>query len=36
LHLNAVSVTPLTPLRFDDGARFVDRITDIVRIRATP
>jgi cell wall-associated NlpC family hydrolase len=33
LHLNAVSVTPLMPLRFDDGTRFVDRITDIVRIR---
>ena len=32
LQLNAVSVTPLLPLRFDDGARFVDRITDIVRI----
>ncbi|WP_166207687.1 SH3 domain-containing protein [Cognatiluteimonas telluris] len=36
LHLNAVSVTPLTPLRFDDGTRFVDRVTDIVRIRAAP
>ena len=35
LHLNAVSVTPLLPLRFDDGTRFVDRITDIVRIRRT-
>ena len=33
LHLNAVSVTPLMPLRFDDGTRFADRITDIVRIR---
>lgn len=32
LHLNAVSVTPLLPLRFDDGSRFVDRITDIVEI----
>ena len=35
LHLNAVSVTPLAPLRFDDGTRFIDRITDIVRIRRT-
>ncbi|HZV24542.1 MAG TPA: SH3 domain-containing protein [Luteimonas sp.] len=35
LHLNAVSVTPLMPLRFDDGTSFVDRITDIVRIRRT-
>ena len=35
LHLNAVSVTPLMPLRFDDGTRFADRITDIVRIRPT-
>jgi hypothetical protein len=26
----------LTPLRFDDGTRFVDRVTDIVRIRAAP
>ena len=33
LHLNAVSVTPLMPLRFDDGTPFADRITDIVRIR---
>ena len=35
LHLNAVSVTPLMPLRFDDGVPFADRITDIVRIRPT-
>ena len=35
LHLNAVSVTPLMPLRFDDGTLFADRITDIVRIRPT-
>ena len=35
LHLNAVSVTPLMPLRFDDGTLFVDRVTDIVRIRRT-
>jgi hypothetical protein len=32
LHLNAVAVTPLMPLRMDDGRRFVDRMTDIVRI----
>jgi cell wall-associated NlpC family hydrolase len=35
LHLNAVAVTPLMPLRFDDGTRFADRITDIVRLRPT-
>jgi cell wall-associated NlpC family hydrolase len=35
LHLNAVSVTPLMPLRFDDGTLFADRVTDIVRIRPT-
>ena len=35
LHLNAVSVTPLMPLRFDDGTLFADRITDIVHIRPT-
>lgn len=33
MHLNAVSVTPLTPLRFDATQSFIDRITDIVRIR---
>lgn len=32
LHLNAVAVTPLMPLRMDDGQRFVDRMTDIVRV----
>lgn len=30
LHLNAVSVTPLEPLRFDRDASYVDRITSIV------
>ncbi len=33
LHLNAVSVTPLLPLRFDTDHSYVDRITSIVRIR---
>jgi cell wall-associated NlpC family hydrolase len=33
LHLNAVSVTPLRPLRFNPRQRYVDRITSIVRIR---
>ena len=33
LHLNAVSVTPLLPLRFDADHAYVDRITSIVRIR---
>jgi cell wall-associated NlpC family hydrolase len=33
LHLNAVSVTPLMPLRFNPKQRYVDRITSIVRIR---
>jgi len=32
LHLNAVSVTPLMPLRFNPEQRYVDRITSIVRI----
>ncbi len=32
LHLNAVAVTPLPPLVFDDGRRYIDRITSIVRI----
>ena len=31
--LNAVSVSPLTPLMFDDGELYVDRMTSIVRIR---
>jgi cell wall-associated NlpC family hydrolase len=32
LHLNAVSVTPLEPLRFDAGVSYIDRITNIVHI----
>jgi len=31
--LNAVSVTPLLPLLYDDDSTFVDRMTSIVRIR---
>ena len=33
MHLNGVSVTPLTPLRFDATQTYIDRITDVVRIR---
>ena len=33
MHLNAVSVTPLLPLRFNETRTYVDRITSIVRIR---
>ena len=33
MHLNAVSVTPLTPLMFDPAQSYIDRITSIVRIR---
>ena len=33
MHLNAVSVTPLLPLRFNTEQTYVDRITSIVRIR---
>jgi hypothetical protein len=33
MHLNAVSVTPLLPLRFNQRTTYVDRITSIVRIR---
>lgn len=32
-HLNGVSVTPLTPLRFSPTRTYVDRITNIQRIR---
>ncbi len=32
-HLNGVSVTPLTPLRFDETHSYVDRITNLQRIR---
>jgi hypothetical protein len=31
--LNAVSVTPLLPLMFDEKHSYVDRMTSIVRIR---
>jgi len=34
LKLNAVSVTPLLPLMFNDSERYVDRITSIVRLRS--
>ena len=33
MHLDAVSVTPLTPLMFDSAQSYIDRITSIVRIR---
>ena len=33
MYLNAVSVTPLTPLMFDSAQSYIDRITSIVRIR---
>ena len=33
MHLNAVSVTPLTPLQFNATQTYIDRITNIVRIR---
>jgi hypothetical protein len=32
MHLNAVSVTPLTPLMFNAKQDYIDRITNIVRI----
>jgi cell wall-associated NlpC family hydrolase len=35
MHLNGVSVTPLTPLRFNPAQTYIDRITNIVRIRPT-
>jgi cell wall-associated NlpC family hydrolase len=35
MHLNGVSVTPLTPLRFNPTQRYIDRITNIVRMRPT-
>ena len=35
MHLNAVSLTPLTPLRFSARERYIDRMTNIVRIRPT-
>ena len=33
MHLNGVSVTPLTPLRFNPTQTYIDRITNIVRMR---
>ncbi len=33
MHLNAVSMTPLTPLMFNAKQSYIDRITNIVRIR---
>ena len=33
--LNEVAVTPLMPLMFNDDASFVDRMTAIVRVRAS-
>jgi cell wall-associated NlpC family hydrolase len=35
MHLNGVSVTPLTPLRFNPAQRYIDRMTNIVRMRPT-
>ena len=32
-HLNGVSVTPLPPLRFNQSQTYIDRITNIQRIR---
>jgi cell wall-associated NlpC family hydrolase len=32
-HLNGVSVTPLSPLRFNQAQTYIDRITNIQRIR---
>jgi len=35
MHLNAVSVTPLLPMMFNQTQRYVDRMTAVVRV-ATP
>lgn len=35
MHLNGVAVTPLTPLRFNPTQTYIDRITNIVRMRPT-
>jgi hypothetical protein len=35
MHLNGVAVTPLTPLRINATQRYIDRMTNIVRIRPT-
>src|SRR5690606_41911719 len=32
MHLNGVSLTPLTPLRFGKDRDYIDRITNIVRV----
>ena len=34
MHLNGVSLTPLTPLRFGKDHDYIDRITNIVRVAA--
>jgi hypothetical protein len=36
IDLNEVSVSPLTPLLFNDTQTYVDRMTSIVRIRPEP
>ena len=36
MHLNGVSLTPLTPLRFGKDHDYIDRITNIVRVAAQP
>ena len=36
MHLNGVSLTPLLPLRFGKDHDYVDRITNIVRVTASP
>ncbi|MCJ0824416.1 SH3 domain-containing protein [Luteimonas sp. 50] len=36
MHLNAVSVTPLTPLMFNAAQDYIDRITNIVRVAPRP
>jgi hypothetical protein len=33
-HLNGVSVTPLEPMMASDSVRYIDRITNIQRLRA--
>jgi cell wall-associated NlpC family hydrolase len=36
MHLNAVSMTPLTPLMFNAKQSYIDRITNIVRVARRP
>ena len=36
MHLNGVSLTPLTPLRFGKDHDYIDRITNIVRVAGQP